>query len=91
MRNINVIENFIDGNNDKRRTQNLYRIGNNLVNYNTTIAHKDGNTIYLNTRKYSVTTSKIQNMIKRESWLMGYLVVDGVTGEILENNNRRAK
>lgn len=40
--------------------------GDNLINYSTIIAIRDGNTIKLNTTKYSSTTSKIQSMIKRE-------------------------
>lgn len=39
--------------------------GDKLINYTTIIAIREGNTIKLNTTKYSTTTSKIQSMIKR--------------------------
>lgn len=39
--------------------------GDNLINYTTIIATRDGDTIKLNTTKYSRTTSKIQSLIKR--------------------------
>lgn len=39
--------------------------GNDLINYKTIIATRDGDTIKLNNGKYSRTTSKIQSLIKR--------------------------
>lgn len=42
----------------------LYTRDNELINYNTRIAYIDNNTLYINTKKYSSTTSKIQNKIK---------------------------
>lgn len=49
-------------------TGNLYisEGGNRLMNYNTCLAEFTGNTVYINETKYSSTTSKIQNMLKRE-------------------------
>lgn len=64
MRNQNVIENFIhqifEG-----KGSNLYIDNNKLVNYNTTIAQWENGTLLLNVTKYSQTTSKNQNIIKK--------------------------
>lgn len=38
--------------------------GQTLTNYNTKIAEWRNDTLYLNTKKYSITTTKIQNKIK---------------------------
>ena len=48
----------------------------NLVNYNTIIAYKKINdkTIYLNIKKYSQTTTKNQNLIKRLATQKGYII-----------------
>ena len=48
----------------------------NLVNYNTIIASKKINddTINLNIKKYSQTTSKNQNEIKRQATQKGYTI-----------------
>jgi hypothetical protein len=35
-----------------------------LINYNTRIAYIDQNGLHINIKKYSVTTSKIQNQIR---------------------------
>ena len=45
--------------------QTLKSTGKELINYSTTIAYFNKKTLYLNTKKYSVTTSKIQSLIKR--------------------------
>lgn len=49
------------------KNQNLYIMNSNLlVNYNTPIAYRQQeNRIFLNKTKYSVTTSKIQTLIRR--------------------------
>lgn len=39
--------------------------GKELINYNTVIAYIKDNKLYLNTQKYSQTTSKIQTQLKR--------------------------
>lgn len=75
MTNETVIRNFLkhqEGHTPKRYTYNglhtstLWTHGNELVNYQTVIARWVGiNTIELNTKKYSSTTSKIQTKIER--------------------------
>lgn len=67
--NDSVIDAFISGDR-KIRSQHLYINRNSngtrtLVNYSTPIAYlsKDG-VMYVNSRRYSVTTSKIQNRLR---------------------------
>lgn len=68
VKNEMVVRNFVGGYEAvQSHTQNLYMEGNKLINYYTVIAINAGNKIYLNKNKYSVTTSKIQNMIRRET------------------------
>lgn len=43
----------------------LESLGDTLYNYNTQIAYIKEGVLYLNTRKYSSTTSRIQSLIKR--------------------------
>lgn len=63
MKNNDVIISFL--NHYPNNTQHLYSDGQKLINYSTVIAyHKDGN-LYINKRKYSVTTSKIQTNLVR--------------------------
>lgn len=45
-----------------------------LYNYNTIIAFILDNTLYLNTRKYSVTTSTIQNQLKYQAQYTHYKI-----------------
>lgn len=63
MRNVDVVKAFVAGA-EKGRTKNLKIDGNYLINYNTVIARRIGEMIFLNKTKYSVTTSRIQNMIR---------------------------
>ena len=75
MRNEEVIKRFLkhqEGHTPKRYTYDglytstLWTRENKLINYRTVIARWiSNNTIELNTKKYSSTTSKIQNMIER--------------------------
>lgn len=75
MKNEQVIKDFMNGaTSGHTPKRNIYmggygstlRIdGDDLINYNTIIATRVGNTILLNNNKYSTTTSKIQSMIKR--------------------------
>ena len=59
-----VINAFI---NDKSASNtNLRSCNGKLVNYTTCIAQKMGDHIIVNMTKYSVSTSKIQNWVKRE-------------------------
>lgn len=75
MRNRQVIENFINkkaGHTPKRMINAMYMYegmtlksnGLELINYSTRIAFHQDNKLYLNINKYSVTTSKIQSLIK---------------------------
>mgnify|MGYP000982306598 CR=1 FL=1 len=80
MKNIEVIETFINGGN-KAKTANLYIDGENLVNYSTVIAHRINNRIYLNSTKYSQTTSRIQNMIRNNT--PSRLLIEVNSNEIL--------
>ena len=76
MSNELVIRNFLrglDGQTPKRDVVNgyytykgrtLYTQNNYLINYATRIAKLEGNVVYLNIKKYSVTTSKIQSKIR---------------------------
>lgn len=38
--------------------------GEKLINYNTVIAYKQNNKLYINANKYSTTTSKIQSQLR---------------------------
>ena len=74
MNKIELIKNFVKGNYNLKGS-NLYTRTNNtlgiteLINYSTTIAIYDytTNCVFLNSTKYSVTTSKNQNYIRRYS------------------------
>ena len=61
--------------------QTLATDGLKLVNYSTVIArHISANVVEINVKKYSVTTTKIQNKLKRLAKEYGYDVVE-VIGE----------
>lgn len=47
-----------------------------LVNYKTTIARLNGDTVELNVNVYSRTTTKIQNMIKETATSKGLKIVE---------------
>lgn len=82
MTNEQVIRNFLKGYEGKtplrtisgsyNQGRTLYTEGNKLINYSTTIAYIENNTLHLNIKKYSVTTSKLQNIIDRLSRGHGY-------------------
>lgn len=90
MTNNNIIKSFMrgatSGHTPKRQvttggyTSTLSIEGNKLINYWTIIAVRDGNTIKLNNNKYSSTTSKIQNEIRRQAISNGLELIE--TGEI---------
>lgn len=73
------IKSFLNDDTTKK-SSNLYMFISddiiNLVNYNTIIASKKINddTINLNIKKYSQTTSKNQNEIKRQATQKGYII-----------------
>ena len=62
-----LIETYIltRGENTGEKSSNLY-VNNygELVNYNTVIAYFTGNVLYINTKYYSHTTSRNQNLLK---------------------------
>lgn len=47
-----------------------------LMNYNTRIAYIQDNNLYINTKKYSSTTSKIQNKLKDLAKNTSYNIVE---------------
>jgi hypothetical protein len=47
-----------------------------LMNYHTRIAYIQENKLYINTKKYSITTSKIQGKIKHLASLTNYNIVE---------------
>lgn len=74
MKNIEVIEKFVKGMNGNysNYTKNLHSLsGVYLKNYNTIIAVNRGDVIYVNNNKYSVTTTKKQNLVCREAEKLG--------------------
>lgn len=54
----------------------LYTDGNNLINYSTTIASLIDGKVYLNIKKYSSTTSKIQSQIRRLAMSKGLEIIE---------------
>lgn len=79
--NENVIKNYLQFIPSKSHNENLFtRLNYNneweLVNYSTPLVRIVGNTLYLNTKKYSVTTSKIQTYIKRAIANTSYDIVE---------------
>lgn len=79
--NENVIKNYLQFIDSKSHNENLFTRYNydgewELVNYRTPLVRIVGNTLYLNTKKYSVTTSKIQTYIKREIANTSYEIVE---------------
>jgi hypothetical protein len=65
MKTKDLIRDFLNGRDEGSASSKRLRIkGNKLINYSTVIAlRKDGN-VYLNTDKYSSTTSKHQNRVR---------------------------
>ena len=79
--NKNVIKNYLQFIDSKSHTGNLYTRRNyngewELVNYSTPLVRIIDNTLYLNTKKYSITTSKIQAYIKNEIAYTDYDIVE---------------
>lgn len=67
-KNIDVMDSFVNGD-SKPKTKNLYIDGDKLINYGTVIAerHLNGGRYYftVNTTKYSMSTTAIQNQLQR--------------------------
>lgn len=57
---------------------NLHIVGNKLYNYWTVIAERVEGGISLNTRKYSRSTTNIQNLIRRNTNVVGEFVGEPV-------------
>ena len=66
MSNLEFIRAFASGKSSGNYS-NLHIIGNKLVNYGTTIAERIEGGISLNIRKYSRSTTNIQNLIRRNT------------------------
>ncbi|MBP3707592.1 MAG: hypothetical protein J6J36_03150 [Clostridia bacterium] len=73
MKNVDLIRKFGNGA-TSGKCGNLKINGNNLINYSTIIAKRVENGIMLNNRKYSRTTSVIQNTIRNECNVVGEYV-----------------
>ena len=88
MSNENVIKTFLEK--EQARTplrtiingyysykgRTLWTRGNELINYNTRIAYIEGNTLYINVKKYSSTTSHIQSKLKQLASLTSYDIIE---------------
>jgi len=88
MTNLEVIKKFLKLENAQTNLRNILNgyyyykgrtlqtknenIGFCLYNYDTIIAFILDNTLYLNTKKYSVTTSKIQSQLRYEATYTHY-------------------
>lgn len=58
------------------RGETLKSNGLELINYATRIAYHQNGKLYLNTKKYSRTTSKIQTLLKRLAENMDFEIVE---------------
>lgn len=88
MTNENVIKTFLER--EQARTplrdivngyysykgRTLWTWKNELINYSTRIAYIEDNTLYINIKKYSSTTSKIQSKIKQLGKEYNYNIVE---------------
>ncbi len=70
-----LIRSFLNGA-TKGKASSLSIDGNLLLSYATPIARREGDTIYLNKKKYSQTTSTQQNSVRRQARSMGFEVID---------------
>lgn len=66
MKNREVVEMFVRGIKDHKGTKNLHIKGGRLVNYYTTLAQWENGKLYINETKYSLSTSRIQSVLKAE-------------------------
>jgi hypothetical protein len=60
--------------------QTLQTDGEKLINYSTKIAYKKDGVVYLNVKKYSQTTSKIQSLISYLAGQKNMIVVEYMEG-----------
>ena len=73
MRHQEVISKFVNFA-EAAATANVFSTGDKLFNYETCIAQRHGGKIIVNVTRYSITTSKMQNYLRRE--LSGYDVIE---------------
>lgn len=73
MRQQEVISKFVNFA-ESAATANVLSTGDKLFNYATCIAQRHGGKIIVNVTRYSVTTSKMQNYLRRE--LSDYDVIE---------------
>ena len=88
MNNENVIKKFLEKEQAKTplrtivndyysyKGRTLWTRDNELINYSTKIAYIEGKNLYINVKKYSSTTSKIQNTIKYLGKEYNYNIVE---------------
>lgn len=88
MRNENVVKKFLEREQAQTPLRNiingcysykgktLYTRDNELINYSTRIAYIIDNTLYINVKKYSSTTSRIQSTLKRLASLTSYNIIE---------------
>ena len=88
MSNENVIKNFLEKKQAKTplrtiingyysyKGRTLWTRDNELINYSTRIAYIEDNTLYINVKKYSSTTSHIQSKIKLLGKEYNYNIVE---------------
>ena len=88
MKNENVIKKFLEREQAKTplrtivngyyryKGRTLWTRDNELINYNTRIAYIEDNTLYINVKKYSNTTSHIQSKIKLLGKEYNYNIVE---------------
>lgn len=88
MKRENVIKKFLEGEQAQTPLRNiessygyykgrtLWTRKNELINYNTRIAYIEDNTLYINVKKYSSTTSHIQSKIKWLGTQYNYNIVE---------------
>ena len=88
MSNENVIKKFLEKKQAKTplrtiingyysyKGRTLWTRENELINYNTRIAYIEDNTLYINVKKYSSTTSHIQSKIKLLGKEYNYSIVE---------------
>ena len=64
MKNIDVVKAFVGG--YKAKSAHLKSEGDKLLSYDTVIAYRHNFKLYVDTRRYSNTTSKHQRLLKDE-------------------------
>ncbi len=87
-KNSDVIASFLSDDRDMK-VGNLIKRGNILINYETPIAKNDGETIFINNKKYSVTTTTITNYLARQAEKEGYNV-EYVEPELISEGKKKS-